>query len=142
MSFLIKQYSKYIYFPISIFKKTINRIILKEPDYLDNYIATLKVFKLIVTKFDSRLIACVFDIVFKYCYNNFIDPFITYLERNDRTIIKFDQKYFKIGNVKKNKKSLLQIAMNDTYNQKLERFTNENVKKYTFTLDGSKILLT
>jgi hypothetical protein len=140
LSFVIKEFSEYIYIQVGTLKKVVSKMILKEPDYLESYMQTLKVFTLIISKFDARLKSLVFDIVFKYSFNNFIDVFITYLERNDKTIIKVDQKFFKLGNIKnkKNKKSLLQIAMNDTYNQKLERLADNDIRKILLLYLDSK----
>jgi hypothetical protein len=132
IKFLVLEYHDYIYFYLPNIKNELNKIILKEPVTVEIYFQILKLFKITIKYFDALMVSIIFDIVYKYSYNNFIDILITYLERNDKTIIKVDQKYFKVGNIKskKNQKSLLQIAMNDAYNQKLEKLSNFDIHNF------------
>ena len=134
IKFIVSEYHDYIYFNLPILKSELNKILLKEPQSIEIYTQILKLFKFVIKSLDSLMISIIFDIVYKYSYNNFIDILITYLERNDKTIIKVDQKYFKLGNIKskKNQKSLLQIAMNDAYNQKFEKLPNVDIHKLLF----------
>jgi hypothetical protein len=61
--------------------------------------------------------------------------YVTFLERNDKTVVRVDQNYFKLNKVKTNvgkKKgsvSLLQIAKQETSNEKIERFSNYEIEQ-------------
>jgi hypothetical protein len=122
--FLIKNFSEYIYFSNENIKEIISKLLISEQSYFENYILSLEVMRSVVQYFDLRCKSKAYEIIFKFSYNNFIDVLISYLERNDKTIVKVDQKYFKLATLKKNKTSLIQLARQEAYNTKLDRLTN------------------
>jgi hypothetical protein len=125
--FLIEQFNSYMYITtVGIIKEVLGRLLLSEQDYFENYILVLKLYNTVIKNFDLRLKSTISDIVFKFSHPNFIDILITYLERSDKTIIKVDQRYFKLATIKKGKTSLIQLAKQDL-GKGLDKLTDEQL---------------
>jgi hypothetical protein len=139
--FVINEFHGYIYFNLNIVKEILNKLIITEHDYFENYTLVIKLFKTTIKHFDLRCKSTSIDIIFKFSYANFIDILISYLERNDKTIVKVDQKYFKLASLKKNKTSLLQIAKQEACNQKLDGLSEEQLHEIMILYFDSKLFI-
>ena len=89
--------------------------------------------KILLEKFDLKICGFTKEFVQKIAISEFTDVLICYLEKKDKTIIKIDKGFFKLSslntftNKHKNKKvnniSLLDIAKQETFNTKLENYS-------------------
>ena len=94
----------------------------------------MKFFKFVIESFDSKMFSSLNDIIFKLCVNNFIELYVAFLERNDKTVVRVDQNYFKLAKVKTNAKktvtkSLIQMAKQENFSEKLENYSNEQIEE-------------
>ncbi len=138
-SFVIENYSEYLYNYIPIIKNVLNKILVnfdhEYTNFYEVYISTLKLFESFIMNFDSKIVSSVQDIIFKFCMANFPELYVAFLERNDKTVIRMDQNYFKISKVKasvnfskKKNVSLIQLAKNESLNEKIENYTNLDIE--------------
>lgn len=103
----------------------------------------LKFVKILIEKFDLKINSFTKEYVNKMAIGEFCDLLICFLEKNDKTIVKIDKSYFKLGSIAnvsskakntgankaKASVSLLDIAKQETYNSKLDIYSNEELEK-------------
>lgn len=133
LSFLIRNYQPYLNYFNPLIKKLVSYIILNEnlyTKYFENYTLILSFFEILIKNGDSLYKNMIEEIIFKFCINNYIDFYVSFLERNDKTIVKIDQNYFKLGKMKsQNKKvNLLELAKKENFNEKLEGYNNNEIE--------------
>jgi hypothetical protein len=105
INFLIKNYSTGLYYYIPLFKKTVSKLIISDIGHnktSEKFSTILKHYKIIVKYYSSLMLPTIEEIVYKCLINNFIDIFVNFLERNDKTIVKLDNNYFKLSKIKNN----------------------------------------
>lgn len=162
-------FSPYLNFYIPLFKDIVKRLTLYKNEtstsgYLNNFEnffemknGILKFIKTLIAAFDLKVFQCIREYILKFSINEFSDILICYLEKNDKTVVKMDKGYFKLSNIstvngKNNKKnfgnnnnklgnvSLLDIAKQETYNSKLDIYSNKELEILIVSYLKSKIL--
>lgn len=143
MKFLIKNFIHYLYFYLPNLKEMNNMIILNFDTDFNKFfeinIEILNYLKILIKHGNSLFLSNIEEFIFKSGITNFTDLYIAYLERNDKTVVKVDNTYFKLAklkNVNKNpnqKKgqnvSLIQMAKQENYNEKIENYSNQEIEK-------------
>jgi hypothetical protein len=136
-AFAIENFSQYFVYHIPNIKSFITKILTYfENDYMkfyEVYVSTLKFLEKIVTNLDSKIFNSVQEIIFKLCIPNFPELYVAFLERNDKTVVKVDQNYFKLSKLKststkKKSISLIQLAKSESINEKIENYSNKDIE--------------
>jgi hypothetical protein len=149
LSFLIKNFHQYLIHWNPHISKFLNRSLTKEDEFFKNFEkirAFQNLFLLLITNLDCTLKLSIEEVIFKHCCSWLLDFFISYLERNDKTIVKVDSNYFKLAQMKtdniKNKKgkiNLLQMARQENQNEKFDKFSNNEMTEIISSYFNSKI---
>jgi len=129
---------------LSIYKVETNNVNSKNSfdNFFEMKIEILKFVKILIEKFDLKINSFTKEYVHKTAIGEFCDILICFLEKNDKTIVKIDKCYFKLGataNVNSKSKngggnngkatvSLLDIAKQETYNSKLDIYNNAELE--------------
>jgi len=129
---------------LSIYKVETNNVNSKNSfdNFFEMKIEILKFVKILIEKFDLKINSFTKEYVHKTAIGEFCDILICFLEKNDKTIVKIDKCYFKLGataNVNSKAKngggnkgkatvSLLDIAKQETYNSNLDIYNNAELE--------------
>lgn len=145
--FILDNYSEFLYNYIPIFKTIIDFILNNFEDlfsiYFEVYLSTLKFLNKVVKNMDCKILTTTQEILFKTCIGNFPEIYILFLEKNDKTVVKVDQNYFKLSKIKsttnKNSMSLIQLAKLENLNEKFEGLSNSDIERILILYLKSKI---
>jgi len=122
-------------------------------NFLEMKIEILKFTQILIKNFDLKIFSFSKEYINKLAIEEFCDILICFLEKNDKTIVKIDKGYFKLGaisnvnmkskNNPNNKKgnmniSLLDLAKQETYNAKLDIYTNDELSELIICYINSK----
>lgn len=143
MKFLIKNFIHYLYFYLPNLKEMNNMIILNFDTDFNKFFEInfeiLNYLKILIKHGNSLFLSNIEEFIFKSGIANFTDLYVAYLERNDKTVVKVDNTYFKLAklktvnknpNQKKGQKvSLIQMAKQENYNEKIENYSNQEIEK-------------
>lgn len=160
---IISIFTPYLNYFIPLFKDiakklTIYKVESSNKINFDNFfemkIQILKFTPLLIEKFDLKVYSFSKEYIQKVAISEFFDILICFLEKNDKTIVKLDRSYFKLGssgnsnnkaknsgaNKGKTTISLLDIAKQETYNSKLDIYDNTELEELIGCYMNSKIL--
>jgi hypothetical protein len=142
LKFLIKNFIHYLYYYLPNLKEMNNLIVLNfDQDFNKFFEVNLEILnylKSLIKYGDSLFLTSVEEFIFKSGIGNFTDLYVAYLERNDKTVVKVDNTYFKLGKLKtinknSNQKkgqhiSLIQMAKQENFNEKIENYSNNEIE--------------
>lgn len=161
---IILIFTPYLNYFIPLFKDiakklTIYKIDSSNKNSFDNFFEMktqiLKFVQVLMEKFDLRVNSYTKEYVHKIAIGEFCDILICFLEKNDKTIVKIDKSYFKLGatanaggkgkgfsagNRGKGNVSLLDIAKQETYNSKLDIYCNKELEELISCYLNSKLI--
>lgn len=150
---IIINFNPYLNTFIPLFKDVIRKFTIFKIESTSNFencenifemkIEILKFIQVLIDKFDLKVLNFSREYISKLAVEEFCDLLICFLEKNDKTIVKIDKCYFKLGDIsninmkpknnKTNKKgniniSLLDIAKQETYNAKLDIYNIQELQ--------------
>lgn len=96
LSVFLEMYGDFLMNYIPQIKKNVNNAILNKEiiqKYFESHIAFLDLMSVLINKFGSRLYSLIEEAIFSFILPNTFDIYTSFIERNDRTVIKSDKKY-------------------------------------------------